>query len=59
MKDDTLPPITPDDMFRERIVRSRRMTPNERGAASLDMYDLTCAIVLDGVFAQIKGASEP
>jgi len=47
-----------DAIYREKVLRSRRMTPSERLEASLELSDIGIQMMRDSVRHQHPGASE-
>jgi hypothetical protein len=47
-----------DDIYRERVLRARRMPPEEKLLAGARLFDLACRIALDGIRHQYPQATE-
>ena len=47
-----------DDIYRERVLRARRRPPEQKMMDALELFDLGCAIMMDGIRNQNPGASE-
>jgi hypothetical protein len=47
-----------DDIYREKVLRSRRMSPARRLEASLELSDMGLQMMRDSVRHQYPGASE-
>ncbi|MDX1970624.1 MAG: hypothetical protein SFV23_25870 [Planctomycetaceae bacterium] len=44
--------VTPDDLFRERVLRARAMTPSQRLMRGLELFDEACAVALSAIRSQ-------
>jgi hypothetical protein len=47
-----------DQLYREEVLASRAMTPEQRVLAGARLSELACKIAADGIRAQYPGASE-
>jgi hypothetical protein len=47
-----------DELFWERVEKARRMSPEERVLAGLEMFDLSSSIMTDGIRSQFPEADE-
>lgn len=47
-----------DALYRERIERARRLTPEQRLMAGPELFDYACTITLSALREQMPGASE-
>jgi hypothetical protein len=47
-----------DDIYRERVLRARRMSPGEKLLAGPQLFDYACRIVRDGIRSQNPGATD-
>lgn len=47
-----------DAIYRERVERARRMTPEEKMLDGPRLFDLSCAIMKDGIRYQFPDATE-
>jgi len=46
-----------DDIYREKVLRARRMTESERLVASLELIDYAYEVMLGGVYMQFPEAT--
>jgi hypothetical protein len=46
-----------DDLYRERVLRARRMSPEEKFLAGPRLFDMACRIARDGIRDQNPGAT--
>lgn len=55
-----LPPkwVTPDDMYRERVARAKRIPPDERLFEGLILFESAYRMTLDGIRGQNPGISD-
>jgi hypothetical protein len=47
-----------DAIYRERVLRARRMSPEEKLLAGPQLFDYACRIVRDGIRNQNPGVTE-
>lgn len=47
-----------DDIFREKVLRARRMSPEEKLLDGPRLFDLACRIMMDGIRYQHPDADE-
>jgi hypothetical protein len=47
-----------DDIYRERVLRARRMSPEEKILAGPQLFDYACRIARDGIRDQNPGATD-
>jgi hypothetical protein len=47
-----------DELYRERVVEARAMSPEEKLLAGEELFDYACSITLAGIRDQFPGASE-
>jgi hypothetical protein len=47
-----------DDMFRERILRAREMSPDEKFHAGAELFERACQIMVAGIRNQFPDADE-
>jgi hypothetical protein len=47
-----------DDIYRERVLRARRMSPEEKILAGPQLFDYACRITRDGIRDQNPGATD-
>ncbi len=47
-----------DDIYRERVLRARRMAPEEKLLDGPRLFDLACKIMMDGIRHQFPDADE-
>jgi hypothetical protein len=47
-----------DDLYREKVLQARSMTPEQKLLAGLDLFDLACQIMADGIRLQLPHADE-
>ena len=47
-----------DQLYRERVEKARRMSPTEKIAAGIDLFDLTSSIMADGIRYQFPDADD-
>ena len=47
-----------DDIYRERVLRARRMPPEEKLLAGARLFDLACRLTMDGIRDQYPEATE-
>jgi hypothetical protein len=47
-----------DALYWERVEKARRMSPQQRVVAGLEMFDLASSIMADGVRSQFPDADE-
>ena len=47
-----------DELYWERVARSRAMSPEERMKAGPELFDYACSITLTALREQMPGASE-
>lgn len=47
-----------DEIYRDRVLRARRMTPEQKLFAGRELFDFGCTFVRAGIQNQNPGASE-
>ena len=47
-----------DDIYRERVLQARRMSPEEKILAGPQLFDYACRITRDGIRDQSPGATD-
>ncbi len=47
-----------DALYREKVMRARAMTPEQKLLAGLDLFDLSCRIMSDGIRMQFPEADD-
>ncbi len=47
-----------DEIYRERVMRAREMSPSDRVREGLALFDRTCCVMADGIRHQFPDADE-
>lgn len=47
-----------DDLYRERVLRARRMSPEEKLLAGAQLFEMACSVTMDGIRMQHPDADE-
>jgi len=47
-----------DDLYRERVLRARKMSPEEKFLAGPRLFEMACRITMDGIRSQHPDADE-